>query len=369
MQCAFMSHCSYAYISNTNSFAQEYDAESEKMVGSVMVAKEGKQEGEPDLQMDFHKIFARTQITAFKIARGFNQKLRQRLSIINPVNDRGMRMWEIYFLHCSMYAFMSGGVERCVLVEKMLPYERYTKWNGNNGYVHVRKGNPKMPAPRLPVRRFIPAIGLAKIAPIMEGNEEEDDGGGGGGGHGDDGSDDAVSVESGCGDEAVENDMQLETPGECVDVGGDFRKRSWNVGFTFKPQAEDFLQAFSHFSFWNSGHKLLVCDLQGVMFYTFDDAVRAGVFELTDPVIHYKSATGRKQVYGKTDLGKKGIQRFFETHECNDVCRLLGLLECSIELGERKHTSKRRKVGLSNAGSHPEFPQHTPHHGGCEPPI
>lgn len=30
-------------------------------------------------------------------------------------------------------------------------------------------------------------------------------------------------------------------------------------------------------------------------------------------------------MYGRTDLGRKGMREFFRTHECNDVCRLLGL--------------------------------------------
>lgn len=44
-----------------------------------------------------------------------------------------------------------------------------------------------------------------------------------------------------------------------------------------------------------------------------------------DPVIHYQSQVGRKQVYGRTDLGRKGMRKFFRTHDCNNVCRLLGL--------------------------------------------
>jgi hypothetical protein len=42
-------------------------------------------------------------------------------------------------------------------------------------------------------------------------------------------------------------------------------------------------QAFSHFSYDNSGGKTLVCDLQGV-WNAFDG------FVLTDPVIHYVSS-------------------------------------------------------------------------------
>lgn len=48
-------------------------------------------------------------------------------------------------------------------------------------------------------------------------------------------------------------------------------------------------------------------------------------FTSIDPVIHYQSKTGKKQKFGRTDLGRKGVREFFKTHECNDVCRLLCL--------------------------------------------
>ncbi|CAN0550518.1 unnamed protein product, partial [Ectocarpus sp. 12 AP-2014] len=86
-------------------------------------------------------------------------------------------------------------------------------------------------------------------------------------------------------------------------------------------------QAFSHFSYWQTRRRMLVCDLQGVLSSSALGEDRAGVFELTDPVIHYRSKSGRTQVYGKTDLGKSGMNKFFETHRCNDVCRLLGFGE------------------------------------------
>ncbi|CAN0272601.1 unnamed protein product, partial [Hapterophycus canaliculatus] len=44
-----------------------------------------------------------------------------------------------------------------------------------------------------------------------------------------------------------------------------------------------------------------------------------------DPVVHFQSKSGRRQVFGRTDLGRKGMREFFRTHVCNDVCRLLDL--------------------------------------------
>ena len=98
-----------------------------------------------------------------------------------------------------------------------------------------------------------------------------------------------------------------------------------SVSPDFAPEPDIYVQAFSHFSYRNNTRrKTLVCDLQGVETASSVGKDRAGVFELADPVIHYRSKS-RSGVYGRTDLGKKGIHRFFETHQYNDACRLLGL--------------------------------------------
>ena len=81
----------------------------------------------------------------------------------------------------------------------------------------------------------------------------------------------------------------------------------------------DFLHAFSHWVFVNTDHKMIVCDLQGVL----DGEGRYPVFRLTDPAIN--TANKRKYKYGKTDCGMKGIRRFSRTHKCNGVCKGLGL--------------------------------------------
>jgi hypothetical protein len=72
----------------------------------------------------------------------------------------------------------------------------------------------------------------------------------------------------------------------------------------------DVPQAFSHFSYLYSNRKKLVCDLQGVL---TRDADGSSTYELTDPVIHYSSITGRKNVFGRTDRGKVGMHDFFKS--------------------------------------------------------
>ena len=75
---------------------------------------------------------------------------------------------------------------------------------------------------------------------------------------------------------------------------------------------DDIPQAFSHWSYNYTKGELLVCDLQGELRQDFC---------LTDPAI----SSSRQRMYGDTDLGKVGQKRFFETHQCNPLCRILHL--------------------------------------------
>lgn len=79
------------------------------------------------------------------------------------------------------------------------------------------------------------------------------------------------------------------------------------------------LQAFSHFSYVHSGGKILICDLQGI----FDGNSKK--FLLTDPSIHYHNCEkeDKSHVYGSTDRGKKGINDFFSSHRCNELCEII----------------------------------------------
>ena len=80
-------------------------------------------------------------------------------------------------------------------------------------------------------------------------------------------------------------------------------------------------QAFSHFTFEATDGTKLVCDLQGVW-----NSVDG--FTFTDPVIHCREDGGTKtHMNGATDKGTEGIASFFKTHECNEICKRLGLPE------------------------------------------
>ncbi|CAB1117393.1 unnamed protein product [Ectocarpus sp. CCAP 1310/34] len=282
---------------------QEVDLRSGQHVGPKMVAKESKHIGDENNKIQFHHSFAWTQLEAQRIAKQFNRRVRFMLHVIFG-DDGKHRVWDISFLPCSVYTFLEGGVKRSVLVEKLL-VGRYTKFNGNNGYVHGGKGDPAGASAAEPAAGFVLARANEMMGAIDE--EEEDSDGDG-----------EVPVIRGGDDDDDEDD-------DGTSVGALAGEKAEGGPTTFDPEPESYVQAFSHFSYRKSHRKMLVCDLQGVQSTSSTHEDRAGVFELTDPVIHYRSTSGRRQVYGRTDLGKRGIRKFFGTHQCNDVCRLLGL--------------------------------------------
>lgn len=96
-------------------------------------------------------------------------------------------------------------------------------------------------------------------------------------------------------------------------LGGKMEKYSNNAGLVCsKSPLSEIMQAFSHYSWVASGKSLIICDLQGV-----ESGSRV---TLTDPAIHSKSV-----IYGHTDLGNTGIERFFRTHTCGGICMGMGL--------------------------------------------
>ena len=78
-------------------------------------------------------------------------------------------------------------------------------------------------------------------------------------------------------------------------------------------------QAFSHYSYLFTQREILVVDLQGVV------SEKAGrrVLKLTDPAVH--TGWRRRDRFGVTDKGEKGVEKFFKHHWCNALCESLGL--------------------------------------------
>jgi hypothetical protein len=114
---------------------------------------------------------------------------------------------------------------------------------------------------------------------------------------------------------------------------GKFTKYNGNNGLVHRrrsgPEVElpvgtvlltDFLQAFSHWTYFITDQHILVCDLQGVL----NEEGRHPQFQLTDPCICTKKRKESRN-YGRTNLGVKGVRNFKKTHVCNKVCEGLGL--------------------------------------------
>lgn len=101
----------------------------------------------------------------------------------------------------------------------------------------------------------------------------------------------------------------------------DFCKYSNNAGFVktdLKTNKADtsklnlMAQAFSHFTFDFSSGNILICDIQGNMI-------------MTDIAIHSIS-----EVFGILDAGRAGFKAFFQSHECNGICRHLNLPDYKV---------------------------------------
>ena len=185
---------------------------------------------------------------------------------------------KIYFLECWVYLLKQSDEKnplRRVLCAKYLDHKKYKKWNSNNGYV---------------------AGGVLPLAKILE--------------HGP-----KPTVQAPLGAILEESSEEETSDCELNDLVSSIK---------YEVEVEDYPQAFSHFSYRQSKRRMIVCDLQGVL----DSTKSPPLFELTDPVIHYSSKQKWKKgkhKFGRTDLGAKGINRFFSTHKCNNLCRLLGI--------------------------------------------
>ena len=90
------------------------------------------------------------------------------------------------------------------------------------------------------------------------------------------------------------------------------------------PSSSDFsmaIEAFAHFSLDQSGGRLMVSDLQGVLKEGYGNCRRV---HLTDPQI-----LSLDQSFGAADLGPTAMQTFRSLHVCNALCKRLGLSSLS----------------------------------------
>ncbi len=100
--------------------------------------------------------------------------------------------------------------------------------------------------------------------------------------------------------------------------GGEIIKWTNNYGYVNFKETCDAVHAFSHWTWHVTKKQLLVSDVQGLW-----DSSRKS-YTLFDPAIH-ASAENAVLRFAGTNLGKVGINQFFMTHKCNDICRHLRL--------------------------------------------
>ena len=279
----------FRYLDDQNNF-----------VGPKWVAKESRFVDEEaqgsgfQSQIDYHRDFMRSQMLAHQLAADFNRALDD-LSQYFPLSQHAWlkKLPRIRFLEPLVVELVDDGRTTFFLIETKLE-GRHRKFNNNMGYV-----NPKR-CVDTPGHKFSASL---DIIPEGDGDDESDP----------------------------------------QDIGNAASTVPWRdaymVDSTFQDlSAEDFPQAFSHWSYTKSQNQLLVVDLQGVL-QTNGDGTRE--FLLTDPAIHNRTSASSLGGFGQTDRGKKGISAFWTTHVCTDACKLLGLVPSS--------TSAARSSGCMEA--------------------
>jgi len=194
--------------------------------------------------------------------------------------DKGIP--RISFLNCFVYG--CDALKQEFLSEARLNPDKYVKWNDNAGHVDG-------------VRRLNPMFASMKedLSAIEEEEEEEEE------------DDEDVSDEEGSDSEdGLSADPRIiELQDHVLD--------------------SDVPQAFSHWTHVYSKRDLLVCDLQGELVESPDGTKS---YQLTDPCIHRRDRETRRDPHknDRTDKGSKGINEFFETHNCNALCDILKLI-------------------------------------------
>ena len=244
----------------------------------------------------------------------------------------------IVFLPCSVYTWdpsaaagggaLSAGAGHATmkpvsyLCERQLDASRYRKWNNNAGAVDgINKVNAvtfeDLSATIKPFAQLTIAPGKmqALLGAITEEEEDEDD-------DHDDEDDGEIAAPAAPAAPAAATLAATEHDTDPRLDASDLVKR-----LEVRVLDDDVPQAFSHWTYSYTHRDYLVCDLQGEL--TAVEAPSSGHssslsrlrFEFTDPCIHSR----RGERYGRTDKGEKGMRDFFHTHQCNAMCKLLGI--------------------------------------------
>ncbi|CAB9526886.1 myosin heavy chain kinase [Seminavis robusta] len=291
------------------------------IVGQRYVAKEScfilnNAEDESSRRTFVHK-FCMTQQFTSRIAKEFNTEL-------DSLGDFCRSIPRVKVLECSVYHLADPEQGRIsVLVEPRLDHMKWTKWNSNTGYIVREKKDSFHDNPIVDIQSLL-SNGLTTI------QEDEN------------------SVSSDECQGIKDNELTLLGPREREHLSN---SENSHASLRFTPS--QVAQAFSHFSYVATGEKMLICDVQGV----HDES--SNQLLISDPAIHqyyHGRSQQRKNLYGRSDLGEKGMLKFERRHQCTDLCRLV-----TSRLRRPKYLfcSRKRSAMASGGEVHRKKPRHS----------
>jgi len=127
----------------------------------------------------------------------------------------------------------------------------------------------------------------------------------------------------------------------------DFKRFTNNAGAVSRNAHEhpygDTVLAFSHFTYVKTTKRLMVTDLQGAYCRPPDSSEEQ--FTLSDPMIH----SDKYFLGAPGNFGSKGIEAFFASHECNSICRALGLEHNRLDAKSSPSTSRGAPASKTEA--------------------
>eukprot|EP00121_Abeoforma_whisleri_P010617 Awhi_evm1s9794 len=247
---------------------QEID-DNRNLIGPPLCAKKNPKDEMSGRQLEFHINFALTQRQAKRLARKFNE----RLDFLKISQD----IPRIEFLDCKFYVWMDNVNTRNQYTTGILAEEKLDEEVNEEDETFLVEKDTGLRMKKL--RR--------KVSFRCDDIEDRSKGE-----HSDESSDDTLSS---------------------TEIGI-LCSRFQKLPCCDKVIDDDVPQSFSHWSFVYTKRDLLICDIQGVL------ESSSSKFRFTDPAIH-----SRDQRFGRSDFGKSGTYKFFKTHTCNPLCKLLKL--------------------------------------------